>query len=42
MSIMEVYPDLGVAVAILSNTEANFGEAEALAFARLALDHGSR
>lgn len=33
-----VYPDQGVAVAILSNTEANFGEAEALAFARLALD----
>ena len=35
-----VYPDQGVAVAILSNTEANFGEAEALAFARLALDQG--
>lgn len=33
-----VYPDLGVAVALLANTEANFGEAEALAFARLALD----
>jgi serine beta-lactamase-like protein LACTB, mitochondrial len=32
-----VYPDQGVAVALLSNTEANFGEAEALAFARLAL-----
>ena len=37
-----VYPDQGVAVAILSNTEANFGEAEALAFARLALDQGAR
>ncbi len=33
-----VYPQLGVAVALLANTEANFGEAEALAFARLALD----
>ncbi len=32
-----VYPDQGVAVAMLSNTEANFGEAEALAFARLGL-----
>lgn len=32
-----VYPDHGVAVAILSNIEATFGEAEALAFARLAL-----
>jgi CubicO group peptidase (beta-lactamase class C family) len=32
-----VYPDHGVSVAILSNTEANFGEPEALAFARLAL-----
>lgn len=33
-----VYPERGVAVALLANTEANFGEAEALAFARLALD----
>lgn len=32
-----VYPDHGVAVAILANTEANFGEAEAFALARLAL-----
>jgi serine beta-lactamase-like protein LACTB len=32
-----VYPDQGVAVAILTNTEAGLGEAEALAFARLAL-----
>lgn len=32
-----VYPDHGVAVAILSNTEASFGEAEAMEFARLAL-----
>ncbi len=32
-----VYPDQRVSVAILSNSEANFGEAEALAFARLAL-----
>jgi serine beta-lactamase-like protein LACTB len=37
-----VYPDQGVAVAILSNTEAGFGEAEALAFARLALACGAR
>ena len=36
-----VYPDHGVAVAILSNTEANFGEADALAFAHLALAPGS-
>ena len=36
-----VYPDQGVAVAILANTEANFGEAEALAFARVALPWGS-
>ena len=32
-----VYPREGVAVALLANTEANFGEAEALAFARLVL-----
>lgn len=33
-----VYPKERVAVAILANTEANFGESEALAFARLLLD----
>ena len=32
-----VYPKEEVAVALLANTEANFGEAEALVFARLAL-----
>ena len=32
-----VYPKEGVAVALLANTEANFGEADALAFARLVL-----
>jgi serine beta-lactamase-like protein LACTB len=32
-----VYPKEGVAVALLANTEASFGEAEALAFARLVL-----
>jgi CubicO group peptidase (beta-lactamase class C family) len=37
-----VYPEQGVAVAILANTESSFGEAEALAFARLALAPGSR
>jgi CubicO group peptidase (beta-lactamase class C family) len=37
-----VYPDQGVAVAILANTEAGFGEAEALAFATQALACRSR
>jgi hypothetical protein len=32
-----VYPREGVAFALLANTEASFGEAEALAFARLVL-----
>lgn len=37
-----VYPDEGVAVAILANTEANLGESDALAFARLVLEAATR